>query len=442
MPRVATGYDPHALAGARPQDRHAVYRRLHEQGPIFVADLDAWIVTRYADVRQVLLDREHFTAAGSIGIDQFEAFPPEVRAVFDTGFERFPGIIEMDPPEHTRYRALVDAAFKPRRVAALGQAFRDIAHRLIDRFAGAGHTDLIAAFSIPYPMAVICHVIGIPDEDLAEVHRMSAGFAALEAGVIWHRPLEEQVASAKQFVAFQRYAAALVEERRANPTDDLLSLLVRSTLDGSTENGSTQHVSTQNGSTLDGRRGITLEEAISWVIHLLFAGHETNARSLGTTIHALLSEPRLWRAITTDPSVIPNVVEEGLRLEPPVTYHTRTTVRAVTISGVEIPPGSVVHVVFAAANRDAAVFPEPAVFDPARRNISRHFGFGWGIHHCVGAPVARLESRIALEALAERLPNLRLAPTAAERERHPMLRGLEHLLVEWSTSDGRPDTDM
>jgi cytochrome P450 len=420
--RAAIGYDPHALAGARPQERHEVYRRLHEQGPIFEADLDAWIVTRYADVRQVLLDREHFTAAGSIGIDQFEAFPSEVRAVFDTGYERVPGIIEMDPPQHTRYRALVDAAFKPRRVAALGQAFRDIAHRLIDRFACDGRTDLIAAFSIPYPMTVICHVIGIPDEDLAEVHRMSAGFAALEAGVIWRRPLEEQVASAEQFVAFQHYAAALVEERRAHPRDDLLSLLVRSTVDG--------------------HRAITLEEAISWVIHLLFAGHETNARSLGTTIHALLTEPGRWEAIVADSSLIPNVVEEGLRLEPPVTYHTRTTVRAVTVSGVEIPPGSVVHVVFAAANRDAAVFAEPAAFDPARGNISRHLGFGWGIHHCVGAPVARLESRIALEALAARLPDLRLASHAAERERHPMLRGLEHLPVAWSASDGRPDTDM
>jgi cytochrome P450 len=421
MPRAAIGYDPHALAGARPQERHAVYRRMQEQGPIFVPDLGAWILTRYADVRQVLLDREHFTAAGSIGIDQFEAFPPAVRAVFDTGYERFPGIIEMDPPQHTRYRALVDAAFKPRRVAALEQAFRDIAHRLIDGFVGAGRTDLIAAFSIPYPMAVICHVIGIPDEDLAEVHRMSAGFATLEAGAIWRRTLEEQVASAEQFVAFQHYAAALVEERRAKPQDDLLSLLV--------------------GLTLDGHRAITLEEAISWVIHLLFAGHETNARSLGTTIHALLAEPHWWQAIVTDPSLIPNVVEEGLRLEPPVTYHSRTTVRAVTISGVEIPPGSIVHVVFAAANRDAAVFAEPAAFDPARSNISRHLGFGWGIHHCVGAPVARLESRTALEALTLRLPNLRLASRAAERERHPMLRGLEHLPVEWNASDGRPDTD-
>jgi cytochrome P450 len=412
MPRAATsGYDPHALAGARPGERYAAYRRLHDQPPVHLPDLDAWIVTRHADVKRVLGDREHFTAAGSIGIDHFDMFAPEVRAVLARGYDRFPGIIEMDPPTHTMYRALVDRSFKPRRVAAMEPRFREIAHGLIDAFAGEPSTDLVPSFAIPYPMAVICHLLGVPDQDLADVHRMSAGFAALEAGTIWRRPLREQVASAEQFVAFQHYAADLVESRRAHPRHDLISALVSVKLDGA--------------------RRLTLEEAISTIIHLLFAGHETNARSLASTVHMLLSDRDLWDAVVRDPSLIPNVVEEGLRMEPPVTYHTRTTVRAVTLSGAEIPPGSVVHLVFAAANHDDAVFPEPTRFDVGRANSARHLGFGWGIHHCVGAPVARLESRVAIEVLATRLPGLRPRSLDVEREHHAMLRGLESLPVEW-----------
>jgi hypothetical protein len=412
MSRAATsGYDPLALAGARPEARYETYRRLHDRAPVYEPDLDAWIVTRHADVQRVLNDRENFTAAGSIGIDDFDRFPPAVRAVLARGYGRFPGIIEMDPPTHTTYRALVDRAFKPRRVAAMEPAFREIAHRLIDTFAGDGTTDLVPSFAVPFPLAVICHVLGVPDQDLAAVHRMSAGFTALEAGTIWRRPLGEQIASAEQFVAFQHYAADLVETRRAAPRDDLISTLV--------------------SVKLGGVRHLTLEETISTIIHLLFAGHETNARSLASTVHLLLSDRRRWEAVVGDPSVIPSVVEEGLRLEPPVTYHTRTTVRGVTLSGVEIPPGSVVHLVFAAANHDAAVFPEPLAFDTTRPNGARHLGFGWGIHHCVGAPVARLESRVAIEVLATRLPGLRLRSIDVAREHHAMLRGLERLQVEW-----------
>lgn len=412
MSRAATsGYDPLALAGARPEERYRTYDRLHDRAPVYEPALDAWIVTRHADVQRVLSDRDNFTAAGSIGIDDFDRFPPAVRAVLDRGYGRFPGIIEMDPPAHTTYRALVDRAFKPRRVAAMEPTFRDIAHGLIDTFAGDGATDLVPSFAVPYPLAVICHVLGVPHRDLAAVHRMSAGFTALEAGTIWRRPLEEQIASAEQFVAFQHYAAELVEARRAAPRDDLISTLV--------------------SVKLDGVRHLTLEEAISTIIHLLFAGHETNARSLASTVHLLLSDRRRWEAVVDDRSLIPKVVEEGLRMEPPVTYHTRTTVRAVSMAGVEIPPGSVVHLVFAAANHDAAVFPEPLEFDATRSNGARHLGFGWGIHHCVGAPVARLESRVAIEVLATRLPDLRLRSVDVEREPHAMLRGLERLQVEW-----------
>ena len=408
---AATAYDPHALAGAPPEQRVAAYARLQQDGPVFVPAIDAWVLTRYADVRRVLTDLEHFTAAGSIGISGFESVDPQVRAVFDEGFDRFPGIIEMDPPDHTVYRALVDAVFKPRRVASMEPRFREIADGLIDGFIADGRTELVDSFTIPFTLAVICHVIGVPDEDIPEVHRMSAGFAALEAGTIWSRPVEEQVASAREFVAFQHYAADLVAARRSQPREDLITELVTARLPGG--------------------RSIPVEEAISWIIHLLFAGHETNARSLASTVHLMLDERELWERIVVDESLIPGTVEEGLRMEPPVTYHTRTAVTDVEIGGAHVPRGSVVHLVFAAANYDADLFEAPTTFDPSRPNRSRHLGFGGGIHHCVGAPVARLESRVALEQLARRLPTLRLQSLQPAREVHVMLRGLLQLPVEW-----------
>jgi cytochrome P450 len=406
------GYDPHTLGGAPAAEREAIYHRMQADDPVaHRPDLDAWIVTRYRDVREILADREHFTARGSIGIDHADAFVPEVRAVLATGYDRFPGIIEMDPPVHTRYRQLYDGAFKPRRIAALEPELRDLADGLIDRFADDLQVDLVPAFAVPYPLGVMCRLLGVPAEDVDHVHRISAGFTALEAGTIHRLPLAEQVAFAELFVAFQQYCADLVADRRASPRDDLVSDLV--------------------GARLDDGRHITTEEAISTVIHLLFAGHETNARSLASTVHLLLSDRRQWERVLADPGSIPRVVEEGLRLEPPVTYHTRTTTRPVTIGGVDLPADAVVHLVFAAANRDEGVFHAPGVFDPDRVNGTRHLGFGWATHHCVGAPVARLESRVALEVLSQRLPDLRLAAPVVDFEPHAMLRGLAALPVEW-----------
>jgi cytochrome P450 len=408
MSSVQEHYDPVTLALST--DRGTVYRRLHREAPVFYSETaDAWIVTRYDDIRQILGDTERISAVGSIGITSFERLGPDVRAVLATGFERVPGIIEMDPPDHTQYRNLVGNYFAPTRVGRLEDAFRDIATRLVTGFESRGTVDLIQAFAFPYPLAVICHVIGIPLADVTAVDRMSDGFRTLEADTIHSLPLDQQIEAAQRFVDFQRYAAELVARRRAEPRGDLISEILTSSVHG---------------------RAVTDEEAISWVIHLLFAGHETNARSLATTIHRLLSEPDQWRVLVADQSRAAAVVEEGLRLEPPVTFHTRTTTKPIELSGTPVPAGATLHLVFAAGNRDDTMFAQPERFDPGRAQIKRHLGFGWGIHHCIGAPVARLESRVALEVLVERLPGLALAPGYQPTfEPHAMLRGLESLPV-------------
>jgi cytochrome P450 len=209
--------------------------------------------------------------------------------------------------------------------------------------------------------------------------------------------------------------------RRREPAEDLLGTLIVAQLD-------------------DGR-SLTTEELVSMITHFLFAGQETAARVLGTLMYRLLSVRERWERLVADPSLANAVGEEGLRLEPPVIYHHRETREAVTLAGVDIPAGATLHLLFASANRDEAAFPDPEAFAPDRDGLSRHLGFGRGVHFCVGAPVARLEMRIALETLARRLPAIELAPgPPPEPEDHVMLRGLKRLDVRWDPATVGPRT--
>jgi cytochrome P450 len=261
-------------------------------------------------------------------------------------------------------------------------------------------------------MTVICEMLAVPSADMDRVQALADGFRTLEAGTVGMLPVEEQLEVARSSVAFQHYAAGLVEMRRREPADDLLGTLIAARLD-------------------DGR-GLTTEELVSMITHFLFAGQETTARLLGTLMLRLLSVHERWERLVADPSLANAVSEEGLRLEPPVIYHHRATLEPVTLSGVEIPAGATLHLLFASANHDETAFADPEAFDPGREGLSRHLGFGRGVHFCVGAPVARLEMRIALQTLARRLPDLELVPGSdPQPEDHVMLRGLQRLDVCW-----------
>jgi cytochrome P450 len=378
--------------------------------------MNAWVLTRYDDVVAALTDTTHFSAVGSIGIDRFDSFPAEVQRIFEQGFERFPGLIEMDPPVHSAYRSLVNLAFTPRRVAALEPRIRQLTDDLVDTFAAVGSVDFTRAFAFPLPMVVICEILGVPSDDMRSVQEMADGFRALEAGNMLTLPVGEQVKVASSFVDFQQYSARLIDDRRMNPREgDLLTTLL--------------------SAELSGERPLTTGELVSSVIHLLFAGTETTARMLAMAMWHLLDPRENWQQLCADPTLAAKAVEEALRMEPPVIYHLRRTKEAVRFGDVEIPAGQPVHLLFASANRDDAVFPHPAVFDPRRDAITRHLGFGRGPHFCVGAPIGRLEGRVALEVLIQRLPTARLpAGHVPSVEEHVMLRGLETLLVEWDAS--------
>ena len=275
-------YDPRAEVFRA--DPFAVYDELRREAPVFWSDrMDGWIISRYEDVVGVLMDNKRYTARGSIGIEPFTAFAPEVQAVFDTGYERFPGMIELDPPDHTRYRSLVNKAFTPRRVAALEPRIQAITDELIDGFAADGAIDFVRRFAFPLPMTVICEVLAVPSADMDHVQELADGFRTLEAGTVGKLPVDDQLKVAHAFVAFQHYSAGLVEMRRREPAEDLLGTLVEARMD-------------------DGR-GLTTEELVSMITHFLFAGQETTARLLGTLMLRLLSVRERWERLVADPRV-------------------------------------------------------------------------------------------------------------------------------------------
>jgi cytochrome P450 len=418
---VRADYDPYSTE--QRADPYALYARLRDESPVFWSPvMKAWVLTRYDDVVLALTDSKRFSNRGSIGIDAFDTFPLEVQAAFNSGLDRFPGLIEMDPPVHSTYRNLVNLAFTPRRVAALEPRIQQLTDDLIDGFAMSGRCDLPLAFAFPFPMMVICEILGVPRADQLDVQHMADGFRALEAGNMWQLPVQVQLDTATSFVDFQHYAARLIEERRANPRDeDLLTTLLQASLGG--------------------ERPLTTEELVSNVIHLLFAGTETTARMLTSATWHMLTEGHSWAHIARDLDLAANAVEEALRIEPPVIYHSRVTKEPVTFGDVTIPVGATVHLLFSSANRDPGTFHDPERFDLERDNLSRHLGFGRGPHFCVGAPIGRLEGKVALATLVRRLPTARLA-TGYEPvpEDHLMLRGLQRLPLEWDVESVRPRT--
>jgi cytochrome P450 len=396
---------------ARPEP--AVPDHAFTAGSVYYSDRrHAWIVSRYADIIEVLRDNERFTAVNSIEIAPFDTFRPEVRAILSTGYPRFPGIIELDPPDHTRFRSLVNTAFTPKRVASLEPRIRQVIVGLIEGFGEQGPVDFVERFAFPLPMTVIGELVGAPPEDAAKLQEFTNNFRTLEAGTVNALPLDEQIRCANLFVAFQHYAAGMIESRQKDRTDDLTTALI----DARLEDGS----------------GLNLEQLVSMVIHLLFAGQETTVMLMSSMMLRLLSDRSLWNAVVDRPEIAPMVVEEALRFDAPVTYHSRRAKTDLTLGGASIPAGQDVQLIFDAANHDDAMFAHPSDFRFDRPDASRHLSFGRGIHFCVGAPLARLEGKIALEELGSRLPSLRLADDSVHAfGEHQMLHSLQSLMVDW-----------
>lgn len=357
---------------------------------IFPDGSPGWFVTGHAEARSLLADPR---------VRNSHPAPEQDKA--DGGGPKFPAalvshMLTMDPPQHTRLRKLVNKAFTTRTVAALRPRIRQITDELLDAIPVPGQVDLLTAFASPLPMTVICELLGVPVEDRAEFRTWSVSVTS-----------SFTAETEKHATDLLDYLTGLVALRRAHPTQDPLSRLV--------------HVS-------DGGDQLTDVELTSMACLLLVAGHETTVNLIGTGMRALLEQPGELETLRRDPALIPHAVEEFLRVSSPAhTATVRFVAEPVEVGGVEIPAGDSVMVSLLGANHDPRRFPDPHRLDVGRAT-SGHLAFGHGIHHCLGAPLARLEAEIAVRGLLGRFRSIELDGPSRWRD-SMMVHGLESLPV-------------
>jgi cytochrome P450 len=344
-------------------------------------------VARHADVNHVLRSPEIFSSnpmgGGEHGASEEQLTPTEG------------SLIGLDPPEHGAHRAIVNRGFTPRRIAALEPRIRKIAEELVGEFEGRGSCDLVAEFANPLPVAVIAELLGLEPERRADFKRWSTALiiGTTQIGT----PPDIQLLR-----EFREYMSGVVELRRREPGDDLISLLVHAEEEGGILENS---------------------QVIGFASLLLAAGSETTTNAVGNALLALQAHPDQDALLRDDPvGRIPRLVEETLRYDPPIQLVMRATTRATELCGVEIPKHALVLPLLGAANRDPAVFAEPDRFDITRDNQA-HLGFGFGNHFCLGASLARLEAAIALETIFERLPDWRIDAERTPRHGSWLVRG-------------------
>lgn len=396
-------FDP--LDPAQREDPFPLLELARRNQPVFHAPaFDLWVVTRYEDVLAVLRDHDTFSSSGALRSSP-APYPPEVREILATGWPEMPYIIEIDPPSHDRIRKLVTRAFTPRRIAELEPRVVAIATELVDELAPVGSANVIDRFAWPLPLRVLGELLGIPREDLPRLHGWGTDWLMLQQP----GPVTRLVEHAHGLVAMQRYFVDALELREREPTDDLMGALmsVRAESDDP----------------------LSIEAVAGLPLDLMVAGHVTVTRAIGSALALVFRHPTL-RDHLLDPARAPAAIEEILRLESPAQGLFRRTTRPVELGGVELPEGARVMAHFGSANRDRCVFGRADDVDPERDALSKHLAFGKGIHFCIGAPLARLELRIGLPLLLERLSGLR--PTG-DSEREPIFfaRGFRRLEVEW-----------
>lgn len=402
-------YDP--FSPPQLDDPQPIWARARGEQPVFhSAVLDAWVVTRHADVVRVLKDRDRF-GPGYGSRKLFAAPCPEADAMLDA----LPQVeetntISTEPPLHTKLRRYLQPALMPRRTAALEPEMQAIAHRLIDRMDEKGHADFYAEYAHPYPLSVIGHLVGVPES----MHRQIVDWANQRVDLRFgNLPAEAQIAAARGQQDSHAYTSGLVAERRATPGEDLVSWMVQDS-DSSDDPLSDDQLAAQ-------------------VTDMLSAGHETSAHFLVLMLHRVLPDRELWAALPGRPDLVTWTVEEALRLVGPAQAIWREAKHDTEISGVTIPAGARVSVVLGSANHDEQVFEAPDDFRLGRSNASQHVAFGRGIHTCVGAAIARAEMRTSLESLASRLPNLRLAADDGLIFRPSAIqRSAKRLYLEWT----------
>ena len=388
--------DPEFLA-----DPYPTYHRLRAEDPVHHSPLGFWVLTRYEDVSSVLRDPRFIK----------EPLAALVAARFGAEVPRGVGLsmLDRDPPDHTRLRGLVSKAFTPRVVEGLRPRIQQIVDGLIARAQAVGSMDVIEEFAYPIPVNVICEMMGVPVQDHERFKGWSLDIArGLDS--VWLPPDSEvprRSAAARH--AMSGYFRELIAARRASPRGDLLSALIAAEEAGDK---------------------LSEEELVATCILILIAGHETTVNLIGNGVLALLRHPDELDRLRRTPALITSAVEELLRYDGPVQRTARVASDDATIGGRTIRKGDMVMPFIGAADRDPAQFPDPDRLDLSRGD-NRHLAFGWGIHFCLGAPLARVEGQIAIDALVRRLPRLALVGDTPEYRQSLTLRGLKTLPVKF-----------
>ena len=391
-------------------DPYPFFARYRDESPVFYSpSLDYWVLTRYPDVRRAFRDTDIYSAANALAPIQPRA--PRAAAIMTDGrFRSTPTLTNTDPPVHTRARRIANAAFTPKLVAQMEPFIRDLAIRLIEERLHGGRADIVRALSWELPALVIFKVLGVPDADVPRVKAWGGNRLMFMFG---HTDEESQVNVAEGMVAFWQYTEQLVAERISNKRDDFTSELVHA---------------------LDpGGQPLAPNEAATVLFGLLLAGHETTTNLISNATRRFLEHPSAWSELCADPSLIPNAIEEVLRFDPSVLIWRRRTKVATQIQGVDVPADANLLLLIGSANRDPQMFADAEVLDIRRANAREHLAFGAGNHLCLGAPLARLEARVAFEELTRRRPGLRLV-SGQHLTFHPNIsfRGPQSLLVEWA----------
>lgn len=390
---VSKSFDEALLTPEYLTDPYRFYARLRSEDPVHWSHpVDAWVLTRYDDV-MAAFQNPAFSKADWIP-SYMRQLPEDVRARVEPLQTHLTNwMVALDPPDHTRLRRLVHKAFTPKTVERLRDRIQEITDRLLDDVQDEGRMDVIAALAFPLPVMVICDLLGVPASDRDRFRGWSdaiVGFTGMgrvdvETALEAQRAVEELTA----------YFRGIAEERRERPREDLISRLV--------------HVEEQ------GDR-LSEDELFAMFVFLLVAGHETTVSLIANGLLALVRNPEQKAKLQAEPALGKSAIEELLRYESPLQFQTRVANEEQEVRGRRIQKGQRILPMIGAANRDPAQFPDPDRLD-IEREPNRHIAFGYGIHYCLGAPLARLEGQIVIGTVLDRMPNISLAEPSVEWQR-------------------------
>lgn len=403
------------------------YRVMRDEHPVLELDgamfgrpgERVYAVTRHADVKQILHDPTTFSSRfGSPAAMPSPELWERLKGVMREGWPMVSTMLTEDPPSHTRYRRLVSMAFTPKRVALLEPEIETICEELVDGFGGESRVDVMDKFAVPLPVAAVAAILQVPDIRRAEFKKWADSSVAAIGKAISD---DERIAAEWDIIEQQKYFASEIEARRHNPRDDFLSDLLHAELpaDGEIEGGP-----------------LDMGEMLSIIRQIQVAGSETTASLVADLIVQLAQNPDEWEALKADPLRAARVVEEGLRWASPNQGLYRITTTDTEIAGTPIGKGSTLWVSFGSADHDDRVFEDPEAFAPDRDNVNAHMAFGHGIHHCLGAALARLEVVTAMKTLARRIDTISVVdPDALRYGGSFILRGLEAVEVDVTYQD-------